>query len=52
MPTLKGSSGSPVLELIDGEYFVRGIHNADASGLGIPHRTAKLMDEKMLNTIK
>lgn len=52
MPTLGGTSGSPILELQDGEYIVRGIHNADASKLGISHRTAMLLADKMYNCIQ
>jgi hypothetical protein len=52
MPTLDGTSGSPILELIDGEYIVRGIHNSDATKLGIPHRTAMLLSEKMHSCIE
>lgn len=43
MPTLGGTSGAPILELEDGEFMLRGIHSADASKLGIPHRTAMLV---------
>lgn len=52
MPTLGGTSGSPILELQDGEYIVRGIHNAEATKLGIPHRTAMLLADKMYNCIQ
>lgn len=52
MQTEAGTSGAPILEFVDGDYIIRGIHNADASRLGIPHRTAVLLSENMLKSIQ
>lgn len=52
MPTLGGTSGAPILELEDGEFMLRGIHSADASKLGIPHRTAMLVGQPMFEAIQ
>lgn len=52
MQTEAGTSGAPILELVEGEYVIRGIHNADASRLGIPHRTAVLLTERMMKSIQ
>jgi V8-like Glu-specific endopeptidase len=52
MPTVSGVSGSPVLELVDGKHFIRGIHTTDASKMEIPHRTAMLIRQKMFDAIE
>lgn len=52
MPTLNGVSGSPVLELVDGDYYIRGIHTTDASNMEIPHKTAILVRQKMFEMVQ
>lgn len=46
-----GLSGSPILELVDGEYLLRGIHSVNASKSEVPHMSGVLVDLSMLSSL-
>lgn len=52
MNTQLGNSGSPILQEIQGDFKVRGVHNANAKKLGVDHMTGILFRQQMVELIK
>lgn len=44
--------GSPIVELVNGKYLVRGIHQAEFGYLGVPSMTAVTVNKSMKNLIE
>lgn len=48
----KVTTGSPILEIVEGEYIVRGIHHDNVVSLRAPSMTGVLVSQRMFKVVQ